>query len=616
MKKSQAAKQAKKARYYVGLANSAHDPAIAIVNPEGQMVFAESTERYLQNKRAWLSAPDHLNRMNKLIKRYCDPEADIICGRTWTKWSYVYGLGMVAGTSTIKHMRRLASTFLDRPTDPDKQASPIILDMLFAMPKFFWKAQYLSNSVAGVSLSIQQHLMNRQVQFDVTLKNVDHHTTHAMAACYTSPYEEAVCAIVDGMGEGTSTSFYHYVNGNVTPLRGKNYKTTASLGTFYMILCELCGFDFLKGEEWKVMGLAPYGRYDERIANILRPLISTDGLKLKSKLTTRGLDSIRRTPDQPAESAANLAYTGQKLFEECMFELLSNLHKLGISDNLIMGGGCCLNSSCNGKILDNTGFNSLHVDSCPGDDGNAMGAAWHLFKKDNPDFQPVPGKTHSPYLGSDLHTESLTNLKRFGGLEKATIDKASIIKQTAHLIADGKVVGWARGRAEFGPRALGNRSIIADARDPNIKDKINGRVKFREEFRPFAPSILDEYGEEYFEHYQFTPYMERTLKFKQSVMNRVPGVVHGDGTGRLQSVTRELNPDYYQLIDEFRKLTGVPLILNTSFNIMGKPIIHSVEDAIAVFYTTGLDVLVLEDVLIMKPGVEISQNTEVISLRS
>jgi carbamoyltransferase len=488
--------------------------------------------------------------------------------------------------------------------------------MMFAMPRLFWKAQFLSNASAGMNLSIQPHLINRQMKFNVSMKNVDHHTTHAVAACYTSPYKEAVCAIVDGMGEGTSISFYRYAQGNVTPLTGIKYKSTASLGTFYMILCELCGFDSLKGEEWKVMGLAPYGKYDERIARILKPLISTEGLTLKSSLTTRGLESIRRTSDQPSESAADLAFTGQKLFEECMFELLSNLYDLGISDNLVMGGGCCLNSSCNGKILDNTEFKSLHINSSPGDDGNARGAAWHLYKQDHPDFQPAIDKAYNPYLGTDLQTESLTNLKRFAGFEKTAVDEASIIKLTAQLIAEGKVIGWARGRAEFGPRALGNRSILADPRDPKMKDKINGRVKFREEFRPFAPSILDDYGAEYFEHYQFTPYMERTLKFKQAVRGKVPAVVHGDGTGRLQSVTRELNQDYYQLIDEFRQLTGVPLILNTSFNIMGKPIIHSVEDAIAVFYTTGLDVLVLEDVLIMKPGIESGQNAEVMSLKS
>jgi carbamoyltransferase len=177
----------------------------------------------------------------------------------------------------------------------------------------------------------------------------------------------------------------------------------------------------------------------------------------------------------------------------------------------------------------------------------------------------------------------------------------TIAAETAKLLADGKLVGWVQGRAEFGPRALGNRSILADPRPADMKDKINSLVKFREEFRPFAPSILDEFGSEYFENYQVTPYMDRTLGFKETAREKVPAIVHVNATGRLQSVRREWNERYYDLIHEFYKLTGVPMLLNTSFNIMGKPIIHSVEDAVGLFFTTGLDALVIEDCLIEKP---------------
>jgi carbamoyltransferase len=168
------------------------------------------------------------------------------------------------------------------------------------------------------------------------------------------------------------------------------------------------------------------------------------------------------------------------------------------------------------------------------------------------------------------------------------------------LLSQGKIVGWVQGRAEFGPRALGNRSILADPRSHTIKDQINSRVKFREEFRPFAPSILHEFGHQYFEDYQESPYMERTLRFRRSVLERVPGVVHVDHTGRLQTVKKEWNERYYNLLDECYKLTGVPILSNTSFNIMGKPIIHTLEDAVAVFYTSGLDALVIDNLLIEK----------------
>jgi carbamoyltransferase len=167
-------------------------------------------------------------------------------------------------------------------------------------------------------------------------------------------------------------------------------------------------------------------------------------------------------------------------------------------------------------------------------------------------------------------------------------------------LAHGKLVGWAQGRAEFGPRALGNRSILADPRPSTMKDTINAKVKYREAFRPFAPAILDEHGPDWFETYQKTPYMERTLRFRPEMCERVPAVVHADGTGRLQSVTREWNPRFRALLEEFHRLTEVPILLNTSFNVMGKPILHTAEDAILMFYTTGLDVLVVEDWIIVK----------------
>jgi carbamoyltransferase len=191
-------------------------------------------------------------------------------------------------------------------------------------------------------------------------------------------------------------------------------------------------------------------------------------------------------------------------------------------------------------------------------------------------------------------------LFRIGRVPRLRHLPGEVHHKAAEALASGAIVGWVQGRAEFGPRALGNRSILADPRDPAMKDRINALVKFREEYRPFAPAILDRHGEEYFEDYQESPYMERTLRFRKGVVDRVPAVVHADGTGRLQTVKREWNERFYELISAFHGLTGIPLVLNTSFNIMGKPIIHSVEDALGLFYTTGMDVLVIEDYFLEK----------------
>jgi carbamoyltransferase len=301
----------------------------------------------------------------------------------------------------------------------------------------------------------------------------------------------------------------------------------------------------------------------------------------------------------PPYDIADCAFTGQLIFEEKMEQLLTNLAKLGVSKNLVLSGGCALNSSMNGKIVERTPFENLYVFCAPADDGNALGAALLAYNKDHPGKLPT-GRERTPYLGSTMSEEKRDHLRRFGNFARHSTWPGKIHEKAAQLLADGKIIGWVQGRAEFGPRALGNRSILADPRRPDIKNRLNDRVKFREEFRPFAPSILHEYGPEYFENYQESPYMERTLRFKADVVERVPGVVHVNRTGRLQTVKREWNEKYYALIEAFYRITGIPLLLNTSFNVMGKPIVHSVEDAIAVFSTCGLDALVLEDDLIEK----------------
>jgi len=352
------------------------------------------------------------------------------------------------------------------------------------------------------------------------------------------------------------------------------------------------------------MGLAPYGKVDPNLYDLLRPLVQVDGLELCSASDeARRIGELlrRRRPvgSSPLE-AADLARTGQQVFCEVSAELLNHFHALGLSDNLVLGGGCALNSAWNGQILGATPFKELFVPSAPADDGNAAGAAWLAFQEDNPDAA-VGGRLHSPYLGSKMSRKGLERLVEFSGLSPKRLAADEIAPTTAKLLAKGAIVGWVQGRAEFGPRALGNRSILADPRKADIKDRLNAQVKYREEFRPFAPAVLEQHGHEFFAEYQPSPYMERALPFLADAKDRVPGVVHVDGTGRLQTVTSEFNPRYHDVIACFGQITGVPVVLNTSFNVMGKPIIHSVEDAIAVFQTSGLDALVIEDLLFVKP---------------
>ena len=290
------------------------------------------------------------------------------------------------------------------------------------------------------------------------------------------------------------------------------------------------------------------------------------------------------------EDAADLAHTGQLIYEELLCEFLQSVHDRFGGENLIFGGGYALNSSGNGKILSQTPYARLHVPMAPGDDGNAIGAAILAWKLDHP--RETPRVTGDPYLGSAIEEESLERLKTYGGLRhEAFLSEQDLAQATAREPAEGKFSGWVQGRAEFGPRALGNRSILADPRDPEVRHRLNAQVKFREEFRPLAPSVLHRRGAEYFSGYQFSPYMERTLPFARP--EAAPGVVHQDETGRVQSVTQELNPVFSGLLTEFERLTGLPMLLNTGYNLVGRPIMHDMHDAVAVFLTTGLDVLVI-----------------------
>jgi len=563
-------------RNYIGLACTVHDPALAIVSSTGEVLFAEAAERHLQTKRAFYQPPDDLVRTPAVLEAYAEPGAQLVLAHSWLerRWKSVAA--------------RLAYRVFAR------RISPLLLPTMVGQ----------SNAYDLVGLNLAYRQFERGGRLPMIRRFYDHHLTHAAAVCYGSPFEEAACAVIDGHGEKGSHSFFHYRDGLLRPIqqiRRRQFRKNASLGLYYAALCLACGFDPMKGEEWKVMGLAAYGRRDEVLYGRLRPLVRVDGLHLfgDNVAILEVLQALARPRGAPSLAAADLAFTGQLVFNELNAELLGNFYRLDLSENLALSGGCALNSSWNGQIVGSTGFKRLHVNSAPADDGNAVGAALLAYYEDHPPRR-APGRLQSPYLGERMQPFALDALTRFGRLKNQNADLRPVEVRTAELLADGKIVGWVQGRAEFGPRALGNRSILADPRRPDIKETINARVKFREEFRPFAPSILHEHGGEYFESYQESPYMERALRFRPEVLGLVAGVVHVDGTGRLQTVKREYNPRFYDLIAAFYALTGIPVLLNTSFNVMGKPIIHTVEDAVATFFTSGIDALVVEDQLFVK----------------
>jgi carbamoyltransferase len=575
--------------YYIGLANTFHDPAMAIIDSTGKVVYAEASERYLQYKRAVGCAADERETVHRVLRDHCDPQARFVIAKPWSsKVDRSFELMRLIGATNHERLPRRSES---------------ITKFLFGKHVLFSQAwlQFASFQLSGGHLA--DILRISHGNGNVHYVRFPHHLAHAANAAFTGPFTEAAVMVVDGQGEGGSITYFDYRNGKlkeVHRVRGEH-----SLGILYTVCTQMCGFDSEKGEEWKMMGLAPYGKVDENILEDFRSLVQVDGLNIKY----RSLRHVRnwfqrmqprtRAPDASPIQAADLACTTQHFYAEVMSMLLTRFHALGLSDNLVLGGGCALNSSYNGQILDRTPFRHLHVPCAPADDGNALGAAFLAYQQEHPD-RDVRVSIQSPYLGAEISTQTLEHLVKFGQILKSRHLPGTVYREAARLLAEGKLLGWVQGRAEFGPRALGNRSILADPRPADMKDRINSLVKFREEFRPFAPSILDEYGDEYFKNYQVTPYMDRTLTFREWARAKVPAVAHVNGTGRLQSVRREWNERFYDLIRAFHELTGVPILLNTSFNIMGKPIIHSVEDAVALFYTTGLDALVIGDYLFEK----------------
>jgi carbamoyltransferase len=563
---------------YIGLACSFHDPAIAVVGSGGNLLFAEATERSLQDKRAFMAPPDGFHRIDSILRDYIQGADRLVVAKSWSRRFSIRELAwMIKGhTSSLGVLQWLIPTHIAAVGSAGRN--------------LIFKAREMLGT-SGRPLRIQR-------------TSFDHHLCHAAAASFNSPFEEAGCAVLDGAGEATSVAFFRYNKGILhrIPVR----QSVNSLGLFYQFICDWSGFNSFKGEEWKVMGLASYGKLDEIILKDLRRLISVRDLQIIYPAARSEYNQIvnkyseRTRSTLPSDYRANLAHTGQYVFSEIAIQLLRNLHKKVPCKNLVLGGGCALNSAFNGSILELTEYEQLFIYPAPADDGNAVGAALLAYQSDTAS-KSVAGSTPSPYLGSSILEAQVEHLVAVAGLQAKWYGD-QVCKAVADMLADGKVVAWVQGRAEFGPRALGNRSILADPRDPGMKDRINEIVKDRESFRPIAPAIMHEFGSYYFENYQYSPYMERAIKFRDDVKSTIPAVVHHDGTGRLQSVTADSNPRFYELIDAFHRITNIPLLVNTSLNVMGKPIVHSLEDALAVFYTTGIDAIAIGGWVIRKPA--------------
>lgn len=483
-----------------------------------------------------------------------------------------------------------------------------------------WRPEYLYSLPNNLLQKAAQFpvgpVEQRFTGFDAPLVYIDHHVAHAADAFYRSPYECAAVFSADGRGERHTALYAIADREGIHPLDTIDYPH--SLGLFYGMITQYLGF-VPDSDEWKVMALAAYGsQEDNRFYPVIRNMIETrddgtfridlqmcgfhqpdvNGALLYTKDFVDAIDFPPRKTNDPIDpDHLQLAFAIQRTYEEIMTSCLKGLHERTGLDRVVLSGGCMMNSVYNGKVTSQTPFKEAFVSSSPDDSGISIGAAYWGYHQ-----RIKNGKRVSPrhnYWGPCFDNEIENTLIAY----KVPYERLDNPSRTAgHLLAEGKLLGWFQGAMEFGQRALGNRSILADPRNAASKDLVNSAVKYRESFRPFAPAILAERVSDYFytEGTGQAPYMERVYTFREEVRHSVPAVVHVDGSGRLQTVEHDTNPRFYELIKSFADLTEIPIVLNTSFNLNGEPIVCTPSDAIRTFYSCGLDILILGDFLIRK----------------
>lgn len=451
--------------------------------------------------------------------------------------------------------------------------------------------------------------------------NVEHHRSHLASAFFASPFEKSAIFSIDGFGDFTSTMTAVGTGNQIEVLKSVSYPH--SLGVFYTALTQFLGFPNY-GDEYKVMGLAPYGepKYIDKIKQliILKPhglfelnlkyfnhpkngvnMVWENGIPSMENLFTEKLTELLGQPrDNNAEIEQfqkDLASSVQAVTEEAIFHILNHLYNETKIEYLCVAGGVAQNSVANGKIKLNTPFKKVYFPPACHDAGTAIGAALWVYNQleKRPRIQPM----RHAYLGSRFSNDYIENLLTANGIKYKKPTKTDFFEVIVSCLASNGVVGWFQGRAEFGPRALGGRSILADPRNANAKELLNKKIKMRECFRPFAPSILVDFVSDYFEQSDDVPFMEKVFKIKESRRKEIPAVTHLDGTGRLQTVHKETNEKFYTLIEKFYQKTGTPVLLNTSFN-ENEPMVNTPEDALDCFLRTEMDMLVLEDFIIVK----------------
>ena len=588
--------------YILGLSAYYHDSAAALLR-DGEIVAAGHEERFSRKKGD--------ERFPRHAVEYCLREAGITLAEVDHVGFY---------DKPLLKFDRILETYLS--VAPKGFRSFLMAGPLWVKEKLFTDRE-LRAALGG---------------YEGSLLYAEHHESHAASAFYPSPFEEAAILTMDGVGEWATATIGVGKGADLNLLR--ELKWPDSLGLLYSAITYYTGFKVNSGE-YKVMGLAPYGepKYVDLIYKHLIDLHEDGSFTMNQKyfgylsgltMTSEAFNELFGGPPRVPESKLtqkemDLARSVQVVTEEIMLRMARTAHRETGMENLCLAGGVALNCVGNGRLLREGPFKRLWIQPASGDAGGALGVATlihHRYLSRPRRVTPGKDSMKGAYLGPSYSTDEIERFLESQGASYVRLDRDTLLKRVAENLAEEKIVGWFNGRLEFGPRSLGSRSILGDPRSPRMQSQMNLKIKFREGFRPFAPSVLKEYASEYFELDCESPYMllvapvrkerqlpmpagsEKLWGIEQLNMLRsdIPAITHIDYSARIQTVSRETNPDYYDLIDTFRELTGCAVVVNTSFNVRGEPIVCSPEDAYRCFMRTHIDSLVLGPFLLEKAG--------------
>ena len=597
-------------KYILGISCFYHDSAATLIS-EGEILVAVQEERFSRVK--------HDSRFPVNAIRYCLESQDIDLRNLDSIIYY---------EKPLLTFERLLETYIG--VAPRGYRSFIAAMQVWLKEKLFIKSEIRKNFK-----NIQQKLVPNEVPHIPKLLFSEHHKSHAAAAFYPSPFNDALILCMDGVGEWATTSAWVGENNLIKPLWEISFPH--SLGLLYSAFTYYCGFKVNSGE-YKLMGLAPYGeaKYIDEIKNNLVDIKDDGTFKLDMsffkyhrgfRMTSQKFHKLFGQPPRKPEKEIkqfhmDLAASIQNVTEEIVLKLAKALKKDFGLKNLCLSGGVALNCVANGKLLKENIFENIWIQPASGDAGSSLGAAllsWHEYHN-KPRQVNADDLMKGTYLGCEFKNDYIINYLEKINANYEIIEDKLLFKKLALMLAEGKVIGWFNGPMEFGPRALGARSIIGDPRNPKMQSVMNLKIKYRESFRPFAPSILEEYVTSQFDLDTKSPYMLLVSPVKKEIcikMNEeqkklfgieklkiprstLPAITHVDYSARIQTVSKKTNPRYHQLINEFRILTGCPSVVNTSFNVRGEPIVCSPEDAYRCFMRTEMDVLVLQNQILFK----------------